>query len=993
MPQRRVINATVAEFDLRCVAEAVELERRAILLAALTELPARRRRELGEAVHEICGTLAAQGSRARVRFALVQRLGQRFVEVSVHRETRPHPPGAPHEPEEAPAGSGDRCLRHVGEMLDHFESAGWPLPGSVVRMGQCLTPTFRAPTEAEVTSWTDVLKARSTEEAVLLIQKRSRSLTIELGQARNREPLRGELDEATAAEHLAMLSLIVSKTKNAVAIMNADGTISWVNDAFVQMTGYAPQEALSKRIDELLFGPSTDPTVVREFHQAFEHGHELRHDVMQYRHDGRTFWAECNLIPVRGHNGELVRWLGIETDITKRRQIEQSLRRAKESAEYRSRAKSEFLANMSHEIRTPMNAIIGMTELALATELSREQREYLQTVRASADVLLKLLNDVLDLSKIEAGKMVIEQVDFNLADAVRETIKALAVKAQEKHIKLTTHVPMDLPQTVRGDPVRLRQILFNLVGNAIKFTERGEVAVEVEEQWRGDGEIGLHGAVRDTGIGIPSDKLAAIFEAFEQADPSTTRAFGGTGLGLAITSELVRLMQGRLWVQSAPGQGSTFHFTVRMNMPADSSTTPPARTDLSRLAGKKVLVVDDNATNRRILQQMLGRWQLTPVLADGAAAALQAIDASEQEGEPFDFVVLDAVMPGTDGFQLAEIMRREGKLRAATVLMLSSAAYPDRTVPLRELGIDNFLVKPVSAACLIDTLLMGSGSPDEPPDDRKAGNDQQTEATTSSSARSPIHVLVADDHDANRHLATTILRKRGYQCTEVADGQQALAAIDRHPPDVVLMDVQMPNMDGFEATRAIREKEQASGQHLPIIALTAHAMSGDRQRCLASGMDAYLAKPLRPRELVALVDKLAGVPAATDVADRAAGVQTGPDAPACFDFTAALESMDNDAELLLEQMRFFMHDAPKLIQEIEVAIGEPNPRRLELAAHRLKGLLARYGAPQATDLARQLEALGSRGALAGAGELAEPLQVDVRRLITAIEHYVREHGA
>ncbi|MFV2065453.1 MAG: ATP-binding protein, partial [Pirellulales bacterium] len=581
LPQRRVLNATVAEFELHGASEADDLQRRAILLAALAELPARRRRELGEAVREICRAMAAQGSRARVRFALVQRRGQRFVEVSLHQETSHRPPDTPPDRAVPAEDGGDRCLRRVGEMLDHFESAGWPRTGSVVRMAQCLAPTFRAPTEAEVTSWADVLKARSTEEALVLIQKRSRSLTTELGQVRSSEDLRGEMDEVAAAENLAMLSLIVSKTKNGVAIMHADGTITWVNDAFVQMTGYAPQEAMDKRIDELLFGPSTDPTVVREFHQAFQHGHELQHDVMQYRHDGRTFWAECNLIPVRDHNGELVRWLAIETDITKRKQTEESLRQAKESAEYRSRAKSEFLANMSHEIRTPMNAIIGMTELALTTDLNREQREYLQTVRASADVLLRLLNDVLDLSKIEAGKMVIEEIDFNLADVVRETIKALAVKAQEKNIKLAAHVAMDLPQTLRGDPVRMRQILFNLVGNAIKFTERGEVTVDVEEQWQGDGEFGLHVAVRDTGIGIPSDKLAAIFESFEQADTSTTREFGGTGLGLAITSELVRLMQGRLWVQSRPGQGSTFHFTVRMKL-SSARPTPHPRADAAQ---------------------------------------------------------------------------------------------------------------------------------------------------------------------------------------------------------------------------------------------------------------------------------------------------------------------------------------------------------------------------------------------------------------------------
>ncbi|MFV2070604.1 MAG: response regulator, partial [Pirellulales bacterium] len=436
-------------------------------------------------------------------------------------------------------------------------------------------------------------------------------------------------------------------------------------------------------------------------------------------------------------------------------------------------------------------------------------------------------------------------------------------------------------------------------------------------------------------------------------------------------------------------QGSTFHFTVRMKL-SSARPAPPARDDAAQLAGKKVLVVDDNATNRRILQQMLSRWHMTPVLAGGATAALESMEAAAVEGAPFDFVVIDAAMPGTDGFQLAETMRKEGKFPDATVLMLSSAANPDRTDPLRELGIDHFLVKPVSESSLIDALLMATGSSEEPLAGREVGI-AQAEVSRASSERSRIHVLIADDHDANRHLATTILRKRGYRCTEVSDGREALAAIDRELPDVVLMDVQMPNMDGFAATQAIREKEQANGKQLPIIALTAHAMLGDRQRCLAAGMDAYLAKPLRPRELVALVDKLTGVSAAPEVA-AAGRVKAPGEAEPAFDFAAALESMDNDAQLLIEQMRFFIHDGPKLLDEIEAAVEAQNPRRLELAAHRLKGLVARYGAPEATSLARQLEAMGSRGGIADAAEISERLRADVTWLVAAVENYVREHA-
>ena len=445
---------------------------------------------------------------------------------------------------------GKTSLQRLGESLDHFDLSSWPRAGAVISMGQALAPHFDSPTESEAQSWGDMLRSRSTEDALVLSLQHGRTIAIKLGHAEDREALHEQFGGVDSSENLAMLSLVASKSRNLISFMDAEGYITWINESFVDATGYSPAEAVGKRQDELLFGPSTDEAAARAFQQALINGHDLKHDIMLYRQDGRTFWAECDLIPIRNHKGKIVRWLSIDVDITRRRQTEESLRAAKEQAESNARTKSEFLANMSHEIRTPMNAIIGMTELVRTTELTPEQKDYLRTVQTSAESLLQLLNDILDLSKVEAGKLEIDEVDFNLAETVRDTLKTLAVKAHEKGLELAAHMPMDLPQFVSGDPIRLKQILFNLVGNAIKFTEHGEVVVEVELQWTTEDEIGLHFAVRDTGIGIPKKKLNKIFEAFMQADSAITRHYGGTGLGLTITAELVRLMQGKVWVES-----------------------------------------------------------------------------------------------------------------------------------------------------------------------------------------------------------------------------------------------------------------------------------------------------------------------------------------------------------------------------------------------------------------------------------------------------------
>jgi PAS domain S-box-containing protein len=778
-------------------------------------------------------------------------------------------------------------------------------------------------------------------------------------------------------------------------IVGFDGCFTRVNPAWQRVLGYTEADLLSKPYIDLVHPDDREATLAESARLA--EGKEVVYFENRYWHkDGTLRWLLWSAAPypaqqviyaaardvterkaaeetmARDARDLQIAHRELETQASRLADLVRELEHSKRRAEEATEVKSAFLANMSHEIRTPLNAILGMTTLALQTRLSAEQQDYLTTVKSSSEALLEIVNDVLDFSKIEARRLVLDRAELDLRETVGDAAKALAIRAAEKGLELACDVHPDVPDVLLGDAGRLRQVLLNVLGNAVKFTTEGEVVLRVGVEKDEGPRVTLRFSVRDTGIGIAPEMQQQIFHAFTQADSSTTRRYGGTGLGLAIALRLVELMGGRLSVESDVGRGSTFHFTATFER-RDPGTLAPAGERPQALDGLRVLVVDDNATTRRILEEMLASWQMKPEPVSDARTAMTVLRKAAANGTRYHVVIADWQMPEVDGFMLARQIKQDARLAGTPVVLLTSVGRSGDADRCRRIGVDACLAKPVKHSDLLDTLVTLIGVPTRTARTRPAARVPQRPVRR-------LRLLVAEDNAVNRKLVTTLLRKRGHAVKAVENGREAVESVrmaGARAFDAVVMDVQMPEMSGIEATQAIRARERPGERRLPIVALTAHAMQGDRERCLEAGMDGYLSKPIDVDDLLATVEGMAGatMPPAPPAIDGAE----------VFDQRVALAYTGGDRRLLTQIVGMFRSDCSSSMRRIGRAVDRRDGEALRMASHAFKGALATIGASRARAVAAELEQTGRASQFETADEAHRRLREEIAALDRALE--------